>query len=169
MSGSPFSTNHTCREVSHFIIFYTKWGNIWLKQRLNQLITELFPYWVDHLWQPRGHKSLLIIHNSMTFLPRVHRAQVIVLQFQPSNLDCKELNASEEISPLILKGNGGRDNPGLCVAPQGDCFTASSISTCIMKHNTVMKEESSCSFLFFLSVQDESSRWVLVKGQSTWC
>lgn len=43
--------------------------------------------------------------------------------------------------PFIQKGNGGKDNPVLNVVPQGDCFTASSISACIMKHNTVMKHK----------------------------
>lgn len=57
---------------------------------------------------------------------------------------------------LFQKGNGGKDNPVLSVVPQGDHFTASSISVRIMKHNTVMKLERGEFSLILLSVEDES-------------
>lgn len=37
---------------------------------------------------------------------------------------------------FFQKGNGGKDNPVLSVVPQGDRFTASSISPRIMKQHS---------------------------------
>lgn len=67
---------------------------------------------------------------------------------------------------LIQKGNGGKDNPVLSVVPQGDRFSASSISARIMKHNTVTKLERGEFLLILLSVKDESSQRILVGRKS---
>lgn len=79
---------------------------------------------------------------------------------------CKGLNESKEISPPYPNGNGGKDNPVLSVVPQGDHFTASSISTRIMKHNIVMKLERAEFLLILLSVKDKSSQCILVRRTS---
>lgn len=58
---------------------------------------------------------------------------------------------------VFQKGNGGKYNPVLSVVPQGNHFTGSLVSPCIMKHSTVMKLER-WEFLFILLyVKDESS------------
>lgn len=66
-------------------------------------------------------------------------------------MDYKELNESEEISLPFQKGNGGKDNPVLSVMPQRECFTAHSISSLILKQNTVMKLERGEFLLLTLS------------------